>query len=269
MNQPIGFLDSGVGGLTVVKEMQKQLPKESFIYIGDNARCPYGPRSSEEIARFTMQLVGFLLKKNIKLLVIACNTATAVCFEHLQAELDIPVVGMIDPGARGAMRMTTKQGVGIIGTEATIVSKQYQNALTQKNPQLRIHSLACPSFVNLVESGEIKSAVAKKTVAKTLLPLKSRQLDTLILGCTHFPLLSDLIQKYMGEEVALVNPGQEAIGEVSFYLDRLKLNDTGSKKPSAQFYTTGSVKLFNYIAYEWLGEQISANYITLEALEEK
>jgi glutamate racemase len=269
MNRPIGFLDSGVGGLTVVKEAMRQLPNESIIYIGDNARCPYGPRSVEEISEFTNQMVDFLLTKDIKLLVIACNTATAVCLDEIKARVDIPVIGVIQPGARAANKYTENGKIGVLGTEGTIKSGMYVKTLRQKNKALTITSLACPPFVPLVESQQYNTPLAKKVVAESLVPLKNKGLDTVVLGCTHYPLLRDLIQKTLGSHVTLIDSGQETISDVSILLDYndiAKLSDDESPI-TRDYYTTGSPQLFKEIADDWLESDLIVQRVTISELE--
>lgn len=270
MKQPIGFLDSGVGGLTVAREALRQLPNESIIYIGDNARCPYGPRPKSEICAFTNQLVDFLVQKNVKMLVIACNTATAVCLDDIRERLDIPVLGVIDPGVRAANKYSKRGRIGILGTEGTIKSEMYQKLLLRKNKDLELYPLVCPGFVPLVESGEYHSPLAKKIVTETLLPLKNKNLDTVILGCTHYPLLNDTIQKAMGQEVRLVDSGEESISDVSTMLDYLGIAESSANPDPAtrQYYTTGSVELFKQTAQEWLKQPIEVERITLADLEQ-
>ncbi|RPA60110.1 glutamate racemase [Aerococcus agrisoli] len=269
MNRPIGFLDSGVGGLTVVKEAMRQLPNESIIYIGDNARCPYGPRSVEEISKFTNQMVDFLLTKDIKLLVIACNTATAVCLDEIKARVEIPVIGVIQPGARAANKYTENGKIGVLGTEGTIKSGMYVKTLRQKNKTLKITSLACPPFVPLVESQQYNTPLAKKVVAEALVALKNKGLDTVVLGCTHYPLLRDLIQKTLGNTVTLIDSGQETISDVSILLDYndiAKLSDDDSPT-RRNYYTTGSPELFKEIADDWLEGDIHVERVTISELE--
>lgn len=250
----IGFIDSGVGGLTVVKEALRQLPNERLIYLGDTARCPYGPRPAEQVVQFTWEMTHFLLEKNIKMLVIACNTATAVALEEIKAELDIPVVGVILPGTRAALKATKNNRIGVIGTAGTIKSSAYEAALKSKAPSTFVSSLACPKFVPIVESNEFNSSVAKKVVSETLSPLQLKKLDTLILGCTHYPLLRPLIQNVMGSQVKLIDSGAETVSEVSMLLDYFDIANTPQhKNKSNEFYTTGSVKMFKSIANDWLG----------------
>lgn len=265
-NQPIGFIDSGVGGLTVVKEALKQLPNENILYVGDTARCPYGPRPAEQVIEYTWEMTRYLMKRNIKMLVIACNTATAVALEEIKEALDIPVVGVILPGTRAALKATKNNKIGIIGTLGTIKSGSYETALKQKAPQTTVTSLACPKFVSIVESNESHSSVAKKIVAETLQPLKHKQLDTLILGCTHYPLLRPIIQNVMGQSVTLIDSGAETVGEVSMLLDYFSIANrpSQSEKRICDFYTTGSATMFKEIAKSWLDlSTISVSHIEL------
>ena len=250
--QPIGFIDSGVGGLTVVKEAMKQLPNEHILYLGDTARCPYGPRPAEQVIEYTFEMANFLMEQHIKMLVIACNTATAVALEAIRAALPIPVVGVILPGARAAVKATKTQQVGIIGTIGTVKSQSYYQALKAKQQDITVTSLACPKFVPIVESNQFQTAVAKKIVAQTLQPLMHKQLDTLILGCTHYPLLRPLIQNMMGDGVTLIDSGAETVSEVSVLLDYFQLANPNPLKKRAIFYTTGSTALFDEIATQWL-----------------
>lgn len=250
----IGFLDSGVGGLTVVKQAMKQLPNESIYYIGDSARCPYGSRPPEEVLEFTWELTKFLLKKDIKMLVIACNTATAVALEEIRKRVDIPVVGVITPGSRAAIKYSINHRIGIIGTEGTIKSNVYEQTLKDKDSSIQAFGLSCPKFVPLVESNQIDSSIAKKVVSESLQPLKNLHLDTLILGCTHYPLLRPLIQNVMGDSITLVDSGAETVSEVSTLLDYYNISVRSESKNEVKynFYTTGSTQLFREIAEGWL-----------------
>jgi glutamate racemase len=257
LKQPIGVIDSGVGGLTVAKEVMRQLPKEQIIYLGDTARCPYGPRSSKEVRKFTWELTSFLLEKNIKMLVIACNTATAAALDDIRRELSIPVIGVINPGARAAIKRTRNYRVGIIGTIGTVKSGAYEVALKSLNSRLFVKSLACPKFVPLVESGEIKGAIAEKLVDESLQPMLNENLDTLILGCTHYPLLEPLVKKVMGEEVNVISSGDETAREISAILQYNGLLETSDEEPVHEYYTTGSTAIFSKIASEWLGFPIT------------
>jgi len=264
--QAIGFIDSGVGGLTVVKEALKQLPYETIYYVGDTARCPYGPRPTDQVKQFTWEITQFLLEKDIKMLVIACNTATAAALDELKKHLSIPVVGVILPGSRAAIKITKNSHVGIIGTEGTIKSKEYEKAIENKNDNMEITSLACPKFVPIVESNQYTSAVAKRVVRETLLPFKNSHVDTLVLGCTHYPLLKPIIQNVMGDDVELIDSGAETLNEVSVLLDYYELAEKSSDSlGDLRFFTTGSANMFKDIASEWLElEDINIEQIELK-----
>ncbi|KKB35124.1 glutamate racemase [Bacillus thermotolerans] len=255
MNRPIGVIDSGVGGLTVAKEIIRQLPNETIYYVGDTARCPYGPRPVEEVKSFTWEMTRFLLRSDIKMLVIACNTATAVVLEEIRSALAIPVIGVIHPGARAAIKQTRSDQIGVLGTIGTIKSRAYETALKSINKQVKVTTLACPKFVPLVESGEYKGAMAEKIVMETLNPLKETAIDTLILGCTHYPLLEPVIARAMGSAVQIISSGEETAREVSAILDYQHLLASENPPPSHLFYTTGSERLFYQIASDWLQDK--------------
>lgn len=257
MKQPIGVIDSGIGGLTVAKEIMRQLPSEKIIYLGDTARCPYGPRTSNEVKKFTWQMTNFLLEKDIKMLVIACNTATAVALDEIRKELDIPVLGVIYPGARTAIKMTRNYQIGVIGTVGTVKSGAYEKALKALNSKVSINSLACPKFVPLVESGEYDGPLASKVVTDSLQSLQNIRLDTLILGCTHYPLLENLIKSKMGEEVNIISSGDETAREISTILYHYGMLESNEEEPEHEYYTTGSSSIFSKIASRWLETRIN------------
>ncbi|MGT2926039.1 glutamate racemase [Streptococcus cuniculipharyngis] len=263
-NRPIGFLDSGVGGLTVVRELIRQLPQEEVVYVGDSARAPYGPRPAEQIREFTWQLVRFLLTKNVKMIVIACNTATAIVWEEIKEKLDIPVIGVILPGAGAAIKASQTGRIGVIGTPMTIQSDIYREKIQFLAPQIEVISLACPRFAPLVESNEINSSLAKKVVYESLAPLAEAELDTLVLGCTHYPLLGALIQRVMGSNVSLIDSGAECVRDISVLLNYFQLNRSWSAGSSRhQFYTTASAKSFQDIAESWLKQTIDVEHVDL------
>lgn len=257
MKQAIGVIDSGVGGLTVAKEVMRQLPNEKIIYLGDTARCPYGPRTTKEVKRFTWEMTSFLLEKKIKMLVIACNTATAAALDEIRKELSIPVLGVINPGARAAIKNTKNYRVGIIGTEGTVKSGAYERALKSLNSRLFVTAHACPKFVPLVESNEFNGPIAEKIVDEALKPMLNQKLDTLILGCTHYPLLEPVIKNVMGESVSVISSGDETAREISAILQYNGLLDTCEEEPEHEFYTTGSRRIFSKIASQWLGFPIN------------
>lgn len=257
LEQPIGVIDSGVGGLTVAKEIMRQLPKENIIYVGDTKRCPYGPRPEEEVLQYTRELTNYLLKNHhIKMLVIACNTATAIALEDIQRDVDIPVVGVIQPGARAAIKVTENQHIGVIGTENTIKSNAYEEALLALNAELKVENLACPLLVPFVESGKFLDKTADEIVKTSLSPLKDTSIDSLILGCTHYPILKDAIQRYMGEHVNIISSGDETAREVSTILSYKGLLNQSSFTPNHQFLTTGERDQFAKIADDWFGHEV-------------
>lgn len=259
MKQPIGIIDSGVGGLTVASEIVRQLPKESIIYLGDTKRCPYGPRPKEEVIQYTTEMVDFLLGKDIKMLVIACNTATAFTLKLLREKLSIPVIGVIQPGARAAITHSRTAEIGVIGTEGTISSKAYRHALRQINSSIMVRDLACPQFVPLVEQEKVHGEKAYGIVRDSLTPLQQFPgMDTLILGCTHYPMIRGLIQEVLGTNVNVISSGEETAREVSTILGYQKKLYEGEEETRHQFFTTGDVHVFKNIASRWLQQKIDA-----------
>ncbi|MBO8163780.1 MAG: glutamate racemase [Brevibacillus sp.] len=265
--QAIGIIDSGVGGLTVAREVIRQLPREQIVYFGDNARCPYGSRSVEEIRMFTNQMVQFVQCYPIKALVIACNTAAAVVLEEVREQTAVPVIGVIEPGARAAISASRMGRIGIIGTETTIRVGAYQRVLHRLKPDLYTVGMACPSFVPLVESGMYHAPEARRIVEETIAPLVHEELDTLILGCTHYPLLAPLIEQVIGGEVTLISSAEETARELSALLSLhdLHAEDT-TEKPKHRFFTSGDEQIFRQIGEEWLGFAIDVEAKSLEEI---
>ena len=208
-NRPIGVFDSGIGGLTVLKEINRLLPQESVVYFGDSGRAPYGTKSKETVIKYTFQDIRFLQNQDIKMIVIACNTASACSLERVKNSFDFPIVEVVEPGAAAAAKATRNNRVGVIGTPATIGSGVYEKAITKINGSIDIFSKPCPMFVPLVEEGWWENEIAYKIAEEYLLPLKELEIDTLVLGCTHYPLLQNTIQKVMGDDVKLVNSALE------------------------------------------------------------
>lgn len=249
MERAIGVIDSGVGGLTVVHELMRQLPNEQLIYLGDTLRCPYGSRTEAEVKQFTWEMVNFLLTKNIKMIVVACNTATAFTLKSLKENLSIPVIGVIQPGARAAIKSTKVNKIGVIGTEGTVRSSAYPQALKRIKRKLEITSLACPTFVPMVERGIISGDEALQTVEEQLKPFQlNGKIDTLILGCTHYPLIEETIQQVVGEDVSIISSSEETARETSTILDVHQLLYKGNEIPQHQFYTTGDLNVFRRIS---------------------
>ena len=258
----IGVLDSGVGGLTVASEIIRQLPKESIYYIGDNKRCPYGPRSVEEVQSFVFEMVEFLKQFPLKALVVACNTAAAAALTALQEALSIPVIGVIHPGARAAIKVTKKEKIGVIGTVGTIKSNMYEKALHELDTYLEVHSHACPNLATVVENRLEDIAYVTQQVKQALLPLTKEDIDTLILGCTHYPLLESYIKKELGEDVTIISSAEETAIELSTILQHKGIL-SDNLNPKHRFFTTGSVLSFEHIAERWLGYQISVECVHL------
>lgn len=268
-SQAIGFLDSGVGGLTVVKEAFKQLPNESFIFIGDQARVPYGPRPMSEVRRFVSQTAAFLVAKDIKLLVIACNTATVAALPMLQERLSIPVVGVIEAGSQKAVAVSKSGHIGVIATEGTIKSHAYQQTLTRLRPGVTARGLACPQFVTLVERGAAGLPSTTAKVKRQLRPFKMQSMDTLILGCTHFPILKTAIQAAVGPTVHLVDPGAESVAIVKQVLTAKHLSAPTDNVPTAQFYTTGGAAHFKKVAGQWLQrDDLDVRHVSLTDIQQ-
>lgn len=211
---PIGVFDSGVGGLTVVREIMRQIPNERIVYFGDTARVPYGSKSQDTVTRFSKQIVRFLQTHQVKTIVVACNTASAYALEELEKECDIPIIGVVKPGAKVASEVTRNGKIGVIATEATIGSKIYSKYIQQLNKDVTIYGKACPLFVPLVEEGLWQDPVTDEIAKRYLTELIDIDIDTLILGCTHYPLIRSTVGRIMGENVELVNPAYETAREL-------------------------------------------------------
>lgn len=264
MNAPIGVIDSGVGGLTVVKEMLRYLPNEEIYYIGDTARCPYGPRTPKEVVKFTWQMANKLEEMGIKMLVIACNTATCVALESLQKHSKIPVIGVINAGAQAATKATKTHDIAVIATAGTIKSAAYENAIASLYSSSNITSLACPPLVPLVESGEYDSDFAFNLVKNTLQPLEKDKFDTLILGCTHYPIIKHLIQRAVGDDVHIVSSATETAKQALDILQFQGIERKSTEAPQHKFFATGSLPIFKDIATNWLPiDDVKAARITL------
>ncbi|HLR10101.1 MAG TPA: glutamate racemase [Sporosarcina sp.] len=264
MNQAIGVIDSGVGGLTVVKELLQQLPNESIIYIGDNKRCPYGTRSEQEVLQFTLEMVEKLAEMNIKLLVIACNTATAVALEAVQQRFDMPVIGVIVPGARAALMASSTNEIAVLGTTRTIESNVYKEEIQKQCPEAVVYSLACPEFVPIVESGLYQSEASQPVIQKRLAHLAPYQFDAAILGCTHYPLIEHHIQKSLPAHVKTISSAIEAVKDVTHELDERELFQDQPSQREWIFYTTGDVNPFKQVIKDWLQlEQATIQQIEL------
>ena len=212
---PIGVFDSGIGGLTVVRELMRQLPNESIIYFGDTARVPYGPKSPDTVLRYSREITQFLRAEGVKAVVIACNTATAHALPALREENELPIVGVIGPGSRAAARATRTGRVGVIGTQGTINSRAYERAIASVAPEAEITALACPLFVPLVEEGWLDTEATRLIAREYLEPMANAHVDTLVLGCTHYPLLKGVIGSIVGRDVRLIDSAEETAAETA------------------------------------------------------
>ncbi len=234
---PIGIFDSGIGGLTVAKEIIRLLPNESIIYLGDTARVPYGTRDKKTITQFALELARFLLKQKVKVLVVACNTISATCLSQIQKISPVPVIGVIDATIQEALKVSRNQSIGVIGTRATVNSKIYERKLRIQNSKFRIRTQACPLFVPLAEEGFVNHPAAKLIADEYLKIYKNSKTDTLILGCTHYPILAKLIQKSVGKKVKLVDSAHPTAKALKKLLEQNNLlNNSG--KPALKFYVT-------------------------------
>ena len=254
--QPIGVFDSGLGGLTVVKQLQRILPNEHLVYFGDTARIPYGTKSKWLIQRFAMEDALFLLEFDIKLLVVACNTASSSALPVLQNRLEIPVVGVVEPGAIAAVKATKNKKIGVIGTSATIGSGSYTRAILKRMSEAEVLGQPCPLLVPLVEEGWLDDEVTVLTLKKYLKPLMESGVDTIILGCTHYPLLEPVIQRIVGSEVKLIDSGKEMAKAVQKILQDLDLLNPKVKQTENQYFVSDSPEAFSRIGSIFLGKHL-------------
>jgi len=253
----IGIFDSGIGGLTVAREIADALPHEHLVYLGDTARAPYGTKSAETVRRYSLENAAFLIEKGIKLLVVACNTASATALDALRAELDVPVVGVVEPGAHAAVAITRNRKVGVIGTEATIASGTYTRALKALDPSLEIYTRACPLFVPLAEEGWVDNEVTRATAALYLTSLRRSGIDTLVLGCTHYPLLAPVIAATMGPAVQLVDSAHTTARAVRDTLARRRLARP-SGEASVSFFVTDVPDRFVKVGSRFMGHRVES-----------
>jgi len=238
----------------VLKEIVAKLPEENIIYLGDTARVPYGIRSPETVTRYSFENTAFLLAQEIKMLVVACNTASAISLEAVKKEFPLPVIGVLEPGARAAAASTKTRNVGVIGTEATIGSGAYEKAIMQIAPDIKVHSLSCPLFVPLAEEGWTDNDVVKLVAEKYLAPLRGGGIDTLVLGCTHYPLLKAVISKAVGPDIILIDSATETAKEVVDVLEKLRWRGNGRGEGIRKFYVTDSPSRFEKIGKWFLGD---------------
>jgi len=255
-NRPIGVFDSGIGGLTVLKEIIKEMPSEGTIYLGDTARVPYGIRSPETVVRYSLENTRFLFSKDIKFLVVACNTASSVSLDKIKSVVPIPVIGVIEPGAKAAVKATRNKKIGIIGTEATVRSDSYKMLIQAIDKDVAVTALSCPLFVPLVEEGWTDGEITSLIAEKYLKEMKNKDIDTLVLGCTHYPLLKKVISRVMGETVSLIDSAVEVAKDVRTILETSGLNRKQEVSPPREFYVTDSPVRFVKVGERFLGNKI-------------
>lgn len=249
--KPIGVFDSGVGGLTVAREIMRQLPGERLIYFGDTARVPYGSKSKETITRYSRQIIRFLQEKGVKAIVVACNTASALALPQIRTEIAIPIIGVVKPGAKVAAEITRNGRIGVIGTEATIGSQIYTRVIHEHNPKAEVIGKPCPLFVPLVEEGWRKDPITEEIARRYLDSFQSSDIDTMIMGCTHYPLLRSTLRRILGESVTLVNPAYETAQSLKALLEEQDLVNDGQETgevPQYQFYVSDAADKFKEFA---------------------
>lgn len=263
-NRAIGVFDSGLGGLTVVKEIQKLLPNEKIVYFGDTARVPYGSKSEKVVLKYSKEITRFLLTKNIKMLVIACNTATAMALEEIQKSVDIPVIGVIKPGSRRACKTTVNKKIGIIGTKGTVDSGSYPKEIKAINVESEVFQKACPLFVPLIEEGMIEDSVTEEIASRYLKEFDGTGIDTLVLGCTHYPLIKNSLKKIVKDEVILIDSAEETAIEVRaiLYNKRILRQNKGEE---SEFYVSDSPDKFVEVGQLFLGDSLKkAEFVDIE-----
>lgn len=255
-DNPIGVFDSGIGGLTVARELFQLLPNESIVYFGDTARVPYGPKSRQTVQRYSREATAFLLSRDVKMVVVACNTATAHAFDVLQEELPVPVIGVVEPGARTAARASKTGRIGVIGTAGTIASGAYDLAVRRLVKDARVYAQPCPLFVPLIEEGWTDREATRLIVEEYVKPLRAVDIDVLILGCTHYPLLSEVLQSALGPSVKLVDSAHETALEVRSELAKRDLLRTADTPPEHEFFASDSPMRFREVGRRFLGGRI-------------
>lgn len=254
--KPIGVFDSGIGGLTVVKRIASVLPSESIVYFGDTARVPYGSKSNETVIEYAVQDAQFLMKKGVKAIVVACNTASSVALDELKSRFPVPVIGVIEPGAGMAAKLSTGGRIGVIGTRATVNNHAYAKKILEINPKLEVFETACPLFVPLAEEGWHEHPSSYIIAQEYLHELQMKDIDTLVLGCTHYPILANVIQKVMGDKVQLIDSGIATSEVVRRELERIGLVSNSNAMGRMSFYVSDIPSTFQKIARIFLEREI-------------
>jgi glutamate racemase len=247
----IGVFDSGVGGLTVLREIYRQLPKESILYLADNERLPYGNRSQEEILSFVRQILNWMVEQEVKMAIMACNTSSALALDIVRCEFDLPILGLILPGARAAVELGG-QSIGIIATNATVKSNAYPNAIQEIEPTVKVWQVSCPEFVLLIEQNRLLEPYTRQVAKKYLAPLIEKQIDTLVYGCTHYPLLGNVLREILSPSVKIIDPAQYVVAAAEQELELMGLRNQSPPLPT-RFFVSGSIEQFAQLSQHWIG----------------
>jgi glutamate racemase len=255
-SKPIGVFDSGIGGLTVVRALTHHLPHENIVYFGDTARVPYGPKSPQVVREYSVQDTEFLMTHDVKMIVVACNTVSSVALDLVMKRAGVPVVGVILPGAKAAVAATKNRRVGVIGTMGTIASNAYVNAIRLMDASVTVMSQACPLFVPLAEEGWTEHQATELIAKEYLFPMKREKIDTLVLGCTHYPILAGVISGVLGDGVSLIDSGEAAASEVGEILDAQELRNPSGAKPHIQFFVSDIPHKFAEVGERFLGHKL-------------
>jgi glutamate racemase len=256
-DRPIGIFDSGIGGLTVVREILRQLPNEHVLYFGDSARVPYGNKTAETVTRFSIENTQFLVRRGVKFLVVACNTASALALPTLARRFEVPMIGVIEPGAEQALRVTRRRGVGVIGTTGTIGSGAYEAVIGKLDPQVQVRGVACPLFVPLAEEGWIDGEIPRRIAETYLAPLLDGAVDTVVLGCTHYPILRGVIAEVLGPSIALVDTAEATVQQARSRMEKLDLLRKGGGPGTRRFFLSDVPTRFLEVGGRFLGEPIA------------
>ncbi|MBO8159844.1 glutamate racemase [Thermosyntropha sp.] len=254
--KPIGIFDSGIGGLTVVKTLIEKLPQESFIYFGDTAHLPYGDKTRDQLFGYAYSIIDFMRKKHVKAIIVACGTHSAVTLPSITEEYDFPILGVVKAGAKSAARLTRNGKIGVIATQATVNSLAYTKNIKEINCHLDIYEVACPRFVPLIEAGRLEGEETRKAVEEYISPLLRRNIDTLVLGCTHYPFLTPVIREFIGDKIILVDPAWETVEEMKDILKGQDLLSDSGILPEHKFYVSGDDSSFYEVGKRLIGDVI-------------
>ncbi|MDI6756786.1 MAG: glutamate racemase [Endomicrobiia bacterium] len=269
-NRPLGIFDSGVGGLTVVREIMRRLPGESIVYFGDTARVPYGTKSAETIRRYSAQIADFLVAKKVKAIVVACNTASALALSSLRSKYDLPIIGVIEPACRRAAEVSSRNKIGVIGTEATVNSRAYPSAIKKISPRAIVAARACPLLVPLVEDGRLLGDITEAVLAEYLEDILKKRIDTLILGCTHYPLLTSAIKKVVGKKVTVVDSASAVVDALKKTLEeRRLLSSPRASRRCRVFYVSDSPERFAKMGKRFLRAHFNGAVKKIDLMEER